>query len=154
MMRHYALYEMAVSDFRNFCLSTVKNQNFDFSKNKCPQSWKSLRYKKRNLYYRYVPKTGVQNFKLASSFFGCAMIQKPGKGNDVTFSDSILGASKIRTTKHTFLEFWHKTEKMGMFLRESLDFHVFFLNFAWPLLKCKNECYNRILCPKWPKKHV
>ena len=30
-MRHYTLYKMAISDFRNFWLLTLKNQNFDFS---------------------------------------------------------------------------------------------------------------------------
>ena len=31
-MRHYTLYKMAISDFRNFWLFTHRNQNFDFSK--------------------------------------------------------------------------------------------------------------------------
>ena len=31
-MRHYTLYKMAISDFQNFWLLTLKNQNFDFSK--------------------------------------------------------------------------------------------------------------------------
>ena len=51
-----------------------------------------------------MPTTGVQN--LANIFiFGCAMAQRPSKGNDVTFLKSIVGISNRRTTKQmAFLE--------------------------------------------------
>ena len=49
---------------------------------------------------------------------------KPGKGNDVTFSNSIFGISKCRTRKQlTF--FWNpetKLDKIGIILKENFDF--------------------------------
>ena len=45
-------------------------------------------------------------------FLGCAMAQKPGKGDDVIFLNAIFGVSKCRTWKWmTFLEPLDKTEQ-------------------------------------------
>ena len=42
--------------------------------------------------------------------FGCAMAQKPDKGDDVTFLNRIFGIFNCLTSKQmTFLEFWDKT---------------------------------------------
>ena len=69
-----------------------------------------------------MPTAGVQNVKALYLFFGCAITQKPGKGYDVTFSNSIFGTSECHTTKHmTF--FWNSDKKTGKW--------VCFLNKVW-----------------------
>ena len=61
--------------------------------------------------------------------FGCAMAQKPDKGNDVTFETQFFGISKWRTTKQmTFLESLDNTGQDRYVLKENIDCKI------WPFL--------------------
>ena len=62
---------------------------------------------------------------------GCAMAQKPGNGNDVTFWNTIFGISNYRTTKQMiFLESSDKTEQDRYVLKRKFGFSKFDL--FWP----------------------
>ena len=63
-----------------------QKSKFRFFKNKCPKIPKFYRYPKNGI---YVIELCVINrctkFQTNIFIFGCAMAQKPGKGDDVTF---------------------------------------------------------------------
>ena len=45
------------------------------------------------------------------------MVQKPGKGNEATFWNSIFGIAKCRTKKQmAYLESWDKTEAVNVYV--------------------------------------
>ena len=63
-------------------------------------------------------KNKYTKFRANAFVFGFAMIQKPSKGNDLTFLNSIFGIYKCRTTIRT--TFWKpatKLNKIGMFFK-------------------------------------
>ena len=82
---------MAISDFQNFWFFTPQNQNFDISK---------ITTYEINI-FEYIQKTGICSIELYANcqctkfqvnifISGCAMAQRPGKGDDVTFFNRIF----------------------------------------------------------------
>ena len=86
---------MAVSDFQNFWLQKSK---FQFFKNEYLQN-NFLKIQKKNGIYSAELYTNYQCTKFQANVFisGCAMAQKPGKGDDVTFLNHIFGIFNCRT---------------------------------------------------------
>ena len=105
-MPNYTLYKMAISDFQKVCFLTPKNQKFDFSNR---SAYKIIIFediqKPEYMLQKYAPTTGVQNFEPVSLFLAMQWPQKPGKGNDASFFNSIFVISKCRAAKQmTFSE--------------------------------------------------
>ena len=92
--------------FSNVLVFDPQKSKFRFFKNKYLQ----------NQFFEDIPKTGIYSIELYTNYqctkfqanifiSGCAMAQKPGKGDDVTFLNRIFGISNCRTSKQmTFLE--------------------------------------------------
>ena len=79
---------MAISDFQNFGFLTPKNQNFDFSK---IDAQNFIDIQKTGIYVIELCVTNrCTKFQANIFIFGCAMAQKPGKGDDVTFLNRIF----------------------------------------------------------------
>ena len=97
-MTNWPLYKMAISQFQNFGFLIPKNQNFYFrkkQKNKIFEDIQKARISSIELYNN----SQCTNFQANILIFGCAMVQQPGKADDVTVSNAIFGISNCRTSK-------------------------------------------------------
>ena len=82
---------MAISDFQNFGFLTPRNQNFDFSKINAQNFQHFIDIQKNGIYVIELCVTNrCTKFQANIFIFGCAMAQKPGKGDDVTFLNRIF----------------------------------------------------------------
>ena len=81
---------MAKSDFQNFWLLTLKNKHFDFSKKNVHKIENVEDIKNRNVYYKLCANKRCTKFQANILFFGGAMVQQKGKGNDVTLFENRL----------------------------------------------------------------
>ena len=96
---------MDVSDYQHFVF-LPQNSQFRFFKNKCPKNPNFIDIQKTGIYVIELCVTNsCTKFQANILIFGCAIAQKPGKGDDVTFLNRIFGIFNCRTSKQmTFLE--------------------------------------------------
>ena len=91
---------MAISDFQNFGFLPPKNQNFHFSKINAQNFQNFIDIQKTGIYVIELCVTNrFTKFQANIFIFGCAMAQKLGEGDDVTFLNCIFGISNCRTSK-------------------------------------------------------
>ena len=84
-MQNYTFYNMAISDFRNFCFDPQK-PNFDFSKIDAPQIQYFVDIQKNGIYIIELCATNVcTKFQANIFIFDCAMAHKPSNVYDVIF---------------------------------------------------------------------
>ena len=117
---------MAISDFQNFGFLIPKNQNFDFSKINAQNFQNFIDIQKRIHVIELCVTNRCTKFQANIFIFGCAMAQKPGEGDDVTFLNRIFGICNCRTSKQmTFSEFRDKTGQDRYVLKRHFWFSKF-----------------------------
>ena len=117
-MPYYTLYEIAISDFRNFCIFNPKNRISIFSRNKCPKNIFLIDNQKQNVHIIGLCAVNMCTKFHANIFiFACAYVQTPSNGSDVTFWKLDFWNSELSydKTNDVFGNPATKLEKIGMF---------------------------------------
>ena len=126
---------MAISDFRNFWLLTLKNQNFDFSQNKRQQNWKCWGYKNGMYTIELCAINSCTKFQANIFIFGYAMGNGQVRVMTWPYENRLLEFLSYDKTSDIF-GILRQNWTRQMFLKENFDFqNVTFFTWTWPDLR-------------------